>query len=174
MDLHSELIIEAPAARVWHALGERFMHVADWAAPILHSCPVGSGEPGVGVTRACTIAPFGPVKAGVVSERLLGFDREAMRFEYEAAGGMPAFIASAVNRWSVTPLDEGRSLVRIHATVRLRGPMVLLGWLLAWQFRSAGAKTAEELKHFVETGQPHPRKARQQASLPRSGSAQLP
>jgi hypothetical protein len=85
MELRNEIIIEAPAERVWKALGERFMHFSDWAAPITASSPVGVAEPGVGVTRSCNIAPFGPVKAGVVKERLTRFDREAMAFEYQAA-----------------------------------------------------------------------------------------
>ncbi|MBL8680486.1 MAG: SRPBCC family protein [Myxococcales bacterium] len=158
MELHNEIVIEAPAERVWRALGERFMHVSEWAAPIEASCPIGEQSPGVGVTRACTIAPFGPFDAGIVKERLTRFDADAMAFEYEALEGMPRFIERAVNRWSVESIDAHRSRVRIHATVSLRGAMRLFGWLFAWQMRSAGSLVAEELKHFVETGQPHPRK----------------
>jgi uncharacterized protein YndB with AHSA1/START domain len=158
MEIRNEIIIEAPAERVWHALGERFMHVSEWAAPITASCPVGASEPGVGVTRSCNIAPFGPVKAGVVQERLTHFDREAMAFEYEALKGMPTFVGNAVNRWTVHRVDDRRSLLRIHATMTLQGPMALLGCVIKWQLESGGAKVAEELKYFVENGRPHPRK----------------
>jgi uncharacterized protein YndB with AHSA1/START domain len=158
MDLRNEIIIEAPAERVWQALGERFMHVSDWAAPITASCPIGAADPGVGVARSCSIAPFGPVKAGVVKERLTRFDREAMAFEYEAIEGMPSFVGHAVNRWSVAHVHDRRSQLRIHATLTLRGPMALLGCVIKWQLESGGAKVAEELKYFVENGQPHPRK----------------
>ncbi len=158
MELRNDIFIEAPAERVWHALGERFMHIGEWAAPITASCPVGSAEPGVGVMRSCNIAPFGPVKAGVVKERLTRFDRAAMAFEYEALEGMPRFIRHAVSRWSVSRVDDRRSRLRIHATVVLRGPMALLGCVIKWQLQSGGAKVAEELKYFVENGWPHPRK----------------
>ncbi len=158
MELRNEVVIDAPAERVWHTLGERFMHIGEWAAPITSSCPVASSEPGPGAMRSCTTAPFGPVKAGVVKERLTRFDPEAMAFEYEAAGGMPSFVAHAVNRWSVSRVDDRRCRVRIHATLTLRGPMVLFGCVIKWQLQSGGAKVADELKHFVETGRPHPRK----------------
>ena len=158
MELLDEVIIDASPGRVWHALGERFMRVGEWAAPITSSCPVGPDEPRPGATRSCTIAPFGPMKAGVVDERLTRFDRDAMALEYEALAGLPGFIGRAVNRWHVSPADGGGARVSIHATVTLRGPMVLLGWLIRWQLRSGGARVLEELKYFVEHGRPHPRK----------------
>jgi hypothetical protein len=143
---------------VWAALGERFMHVGKWAAPITSSCPLSEEHPGVGVVRACHIEGFGPVKPGTIHERLTSFDRERMTFEYEALEGMPSFITRAVNRWSVHPLDDRRSQVRIHATLTLKGPAVLLSCLLKWQMQWGGARVAEELKYFVEHGKPHPRK----------------
>lgn len=158
MELRNEVIIEAPAERVWHAIGDRFMNVSEWAAPITASCPLGAAELGVGVTRTCKIAPFGPVKAGVVKERLTRFDRDAMAFEYEALEGLPSFVGHAVNRWSVSRVDDCRARLRIHATLTIRGPMALLAWAIKWQLESAGAKVAEELKYFVENGRPHPRK----------------
>lgn len=173
MELRNEVEIAAPAARVWHTLGERFMHVGEWAAPITSSCAVGASEPTAGAMRACTIAPFGPMKAGVVRERLVRFDAATMSFEYEAVSGMPRFVARAVNRWTVVRIDEHRSRVCVHATLLLRGPMVLLGCVLRWQFNAAGAKVIEELRHFVETGESHPRK-RRRVALPHSGSAVHP
>lgn len=145
MELHNEIIIAAPAERVWRALGERFMHVSEWAAPIDASCPIGAHAPGVGVTRACTIVPFGPVKAGVVKERLTRFDAEAMALEYEAIDGMPSFVERAVNRWSVERVDDGRTRVRAHATVSIRGVMKLFSWFIRRQFQTGGQKVLEEL-----------------------------
>jgi len=171
MELRNEILIEVPAERVWNVLGERFMDISEWAAPITASCAVGTAEPGVGATRVCSIVPFGPVRAGIVKERLTHFDRDAMAFQYEAIEGMPRFISEAVNRWSVSRVDERRSLLRIHATLTLRGPMSFLACLVAWQLESGGAKVAEELKYFAENGRPHPRKLasrRRSTSLPPS------
>jgi hypothetical protein len=164
MELRNEISIDAPAHRVWEALGERFMHVGEWAAPITSSCPVGDSTPDVGVTRACTIAAFGPVKPGVIKERLTAFDRARMTLEYEALEEMPSFVTRAVNRWSVVPQGDDHAIVRIHATLELRGPVALVSCLIRWQLQSGGARVAEELKYFLERGEPHPRKLAARAS----------
>lgn len=158
MDLRNEVTINAPAKAAWEALGERFMQVGDWAAPINASCPVGARQPGVGVVRACQIDGFGPVKPGTITERLTVFDRERMAFEYEALEGMPGFVERAVNRWSVHPLGDAQCVIRIHATLTLRGPVALIGCVVKWQMQRGGTRVAEELKYFVEHGCPHPRK----------------
>jgi hypothetical protein len=181
MDIRNEIYIDAPARRVWSAVGDRFMHIGEWAAPIASSCPVGRADPAVGTIRSCTTVAFGPFEPGMVEERLTRFDCEQMTLEYEAFDGMPNFIAAAANRWSVAQVDGGRSLVRMHATLTLRGPARLLACVIKWQLQSAGARVAEELRHFVETGQPHPRKliasrlsGRRSAALSDSGGADLP
>jgi hypothetical protein len=119
-----------------------------------------------GATRSCHTARFGPFEAGAIKERLIAFDRERMAFEYEAVDGMPRFVARAVNRWSVHPVDDRRCVVRIHATLTLRGPVVLLTWLLRWQMQRGGAHVLEELKYYVEHGRPHRRKLAAAAQVP--------
>lgn len=165
MDLHHDVPIDAPASVVWQTLGERFMHIGEWAAPITASCPIGDAAPAVGVSRACTVAAFGPMKPGRVVERLTSWRPEALSFEYEAVEGMPAFVEHAVNRWQVVAVDAGRSVVRIHATLTLRGPARLAGCLVKWQLAASGRRVAEELKYFVERGAPHPRKASAAATV---------
>lgn len=158
MELRNDIEIDAPAERVWQVLGERFMHVGEWAAPITSSCPVGPASPGPGATRSCEIAPFGPFKAGVVKERLTVFDPDRMTLAYEALEGMPRFVERAVNRWTVVPVGDLRARVHIRATLSLRGPIALFGCILKWQLEAGGARVAVELKHFVEHGRAHPRK----------------
>lgn len=165
MEVRSEIHVDAPAERVWDALGERFMHIGEWAVPITSSCPLGPNEPGVGVTRCCSHASVGPFKAGIVQERLSVFDRANMALEYEAVEGMPSFVSRAVNRWSVTSVSECRSIVRIHATLTLRGPARLLSCVVKWQMEAVGARVGEELKYFVENGRPHPRKQSARAAV---------
>ena len=147
--------MDAPAKAAWTVLGECWGHIGRWAAPITVSFL--EGEPCAGSVRTCHIARFGPVARSVIKERLLEFDATSMSLTYEAAG-MPRFIKHAVNRWSVHTLDDGRCVVKTHATVELRGPMALLGPLLHRSFKANGARVLEELRHRVENGTPHPRK----------------
>jgi hypothetical protein len=78
---------------------------------------------------------------------------------------MPAFVTLARNTWTVTPLDPHRSRVSLRARFDTRGLLGLLGrWAILAQTRRASRHLAEDLRHYVETGQPSPRKLRQ---LPR-------
>ena len=156
MDLNGEVVINAPANAAWVVLGDCWGHIGRWAAPITSSLL--DGEPGMGAVRTCHIARFGPVAPGIIKERLLTFDAATMSFAYQSIEGMPRFIKSAVNRWSVHSLDDGRCVVRSHATVELRGLMALLGFLLQRSFKANGARVLDELRHRVEHGSPHPRK----------------
>lgn len=156
MELNAEVVISAPAKAAWVVLGECWGHIGRWAAPITVSFL--DGEPCVGAVRVCRTARFGPVAPSIIKERLLEFDNASMSFAYEAAAGMPKFIEHAVNRWSVHALDDGRCVVKTRATVELRGPMALLGFLLQRSLKANGARVLDELRHRVEQGTPHPRK----------------
>lgn len=156
MDMHVEIIINAPAATVWAAIGAGFGDIGRWAAPITASSL--DGAPGAGAVRSCQIAQFGPVPAGVIQERLLAYDPQAMTFEYDALSGMPGFVARAGNRWSVQARDADSCVVRQHAMLALRGPARALAPLMRPKLERDGRKVLEELKHWVERGAPHPRK----------------
>ena len=144
MDLRVEVLVNAPARAAWAVLGERFADIGDWAAPITASSL--EGALGHGAVRTCHTARFGPVPAGAIKEQLLDFDPDSMSFAYEAIDGMPGFMADAVNRWSVLPLDDQRCLVRTHATLTLRGPAALLGFILKRKLQTDGARVLAELR----------------------------
>jgi hypothetical protein len=164
MELQAEVRINAPARVVWTMLGPGFGKICEWAAPIVASFL--EGELGAGAVRVCHTARFGPVAGGVIKERLLAFDPQTMSFTYESIAGMPKFIERASNRWSIHAVDGGRCIVRAHATVKLRGPLVLLSFLLKRSFQVASARVLDELRHRIEWGEAHPRKTKSIAANP--------
>ena len=86
MELKSEIVINASPAAAWHIVGERFHQVSEWATPIkASSCATGERAPIVDGVRVCEIGAFGPVKAGVIEEKLLAFDPSTMSLTYEAS-----------------------------------------------------------------------------------------
>jgi hypothetical protein len=157
MQMRAELQIDALPDAAWAVLGDQFGQVGEWACPIIESSI--DGHPGVGVVRTCRIAGFGPVGPGVIAERLTVFDPDGRRLEYEAARGVPSFIARAVNRWSVHPGPGQGCVVGVHATLALRPWARALGPLLRWRMRGESRQVLKELAYRVETGRPHPRKA---------------
>jgi hypothetical protein len=83
-----------------------------------------------------------------------------MRFAYRATG-MPFVVREATDTWSVTALGPARSRLDLRAEIRLLplvGPVVAP--LLKRQIGGLLRHAVEELKHYVETGEPHPRKRR--------------
>jgi Polyketide cyclase / dehydrase and lipid transport len=156
VDLRAEVVIDAPAAAAWAVLGERFGQIGEWAAPITSSCL--DGEAMVGATRTCHFAGFGPFKAGTLTERLVEFDPGAMTLAYESVDGMPSFVKSARNRWTVQPRSAASCLVRTHATLELQGPVRLLQFVVRRRLQADGARVLDELRYQVEHGRPHPRK----------------
>ena len=104
----------------------------------------------------CGIGGFGPFPPGEIVERLTVFDRDARRLEYRAVRGLPRMMRSAVNRWSVhpDPGDQARSVVKVHATVRLAWWALPLTPFMAWQLGRGGRDVLEDLRRHVETARP--------------------
>jgi hypothetical protein len=152
MEMRAELVINAPAQDAWIVIGERFGEIAEWAPAITES--VMDGPPAAGRVRTCQVAGFGPIAAGVIKERLTQFDPQARSLSYEAAAGMPRFIAGAVSRWSVHTGPGSACTVRIHATLALRRVARPLSPALRGRMRADTRRALAELKHRVEVGHP--------------------
>ena len=65
--------------------------------------------------RVCAGPAWGPFTAGESSEALTHFDRQAHVLEYEATDGLPWFVRSAKNRWSVDAHGPEECIVKSHA-----------------------------------------------------------
>jgi hypothetical protein len=152
MKMRAELVINAGAEDAWTVVGERFGEIAEWASAITES--VIDGPPCVGRVRTCQVAGFGPVAAGVVAERLIEFDPDARSLSYEAAAGLPWFIAGAVSRWSVHAGPGSTCTVRIRATLTLRRAARPLSPAVRWRMRAGTRRVLAELRHRAETGHP--------------------
>jgi hypothetical protein len=150
MEMRAELVIKAPAEDAWAVVGERFGEIGEWASAITES--VMDGPPAVGQVRTCQVAGFGPIKAGVITERLIQFEPEAKSLSYEAAAGLPRFIAGAVSRWSVHAGPGSACTVRIHATLALRLAARPLSPVLRWRLRADTRRTLAEFRQRVEAG----------------------
>ncbi len=156
-----EITINAPASEAWRVMGERFGDIGHWASPITASRL--DGDAAVGAVRDCHIAGFGPIGAGIIKEQLTRFQPDEMTFQYDAIQGMPNFIRSATAQWTVEAIGPGACVAQTKATVSLRGLARLASPILKPRMMKDGLRVLEELKHYLEHGQPHPRKAAAQA-----------
>jgi hypothetical protein len=107
MEIRAELVINAPAEDAWVVVGERFGQISEWASAITQS--VIDGPPAAGRVRTCQVAGFGPIPAGVITERLVRFDPDARSLSYEL--GVPE--ADQV-RAQLAATDRTNSGSRLH------------------------------------------------------------
>jgi Polyketide cyclase / dehydrase and lipid transport len=173
-ELSTEFVVAAPAGAVWDVIGRRFHRIGEWATAIPASTAL---PPGTVTTQAVTPLPVAQIIGGApvagrvcttgvrlvprVTETLVAYD-EANRTLTYAASGMPAFVASARNAWTVTPLDERRCRVTLQARFVTGGLLGHLGrWAILIQVGRTSRYLADDLRHYVETGRPSPRKQRQ-------------
>lgn len=158
--LSRQIVVTAPAQAVWEIIGPGFDRIGDWATAVPSSTAVtGSGPAGAPVTgRVCAT---GIRLVPQVTETLLDYD-DARRTLTYAASGMPGFVTTARNIWTVTPLDERRCRVTLDAQFDTRGLLgTLARWLLLLQVGRTSRYLADDLRHYVEHGRPSPRKQRQ-------------
>ena len=81
MDMHSEVVIDAPASAAGQVLGAQFGDIAAWSNLDVSFL---EGDLGVGCARVCEGPAFGPFPASRTKEVLTEFDPDAMVFAYDA------------------------------------------------------------------------------------------
>jgi Polyketide cyclase / dehydrase and lipid transport len=165
----SETIIDASADRVWEIVGHQFTRIGEWATAIPTSRPSSQTPSAAGAPAAGRVCETGLPIVPLVEETIVAYDEGGRTLTYTGAG-LPHFVKEARNRWTVVAVDDRRARVRVEATIELRA----VGLLLAVPFRlwsaRVGAKTLDDLKHYVEVGRPSRAKQRQLAQ-PGPGSA---
>lgn len=165
--IKKELIIAAPADAVWQVLGPGFAGIGDWATAIPASTPL-TGAPLT--DEAVTDAPMtgrvcstGLPMMPEVTETLIAYDEANRTLTYEGSG-LPAFVITARNTWTVVPLGDRRCKVTLAARFDTRGLIgVVARHLLRLQVGRTSRHLADDLRHYVEHGTPSPRKQRQLA-----------
>ncbi|MEM7552074.1 MAG: SRPBCC family protein [Bacteroidota bacterium] len=152
MELHFNRQIELniPTDKAWEILWNNYENVGEWATIIPESAPrFADGEL---VGRTCS-STYGDVK-----EIITSYDEENMTYSYEA-DGLPSIFKSGKNIWSLKPNGPNRSKVSMELKMEMaRITGLLMGWMIRKKMTSDLDGLMEDLKHFAETGEPHPKK----------------
>ncbi len=159
MNVLRELEINAAPKQVWGILAHNFHKADQWASSIYVSSPRSTGTthpetPFVESGRTCE------TELGGFKETIVHYDEKNMRFGYQAQGEkMPFFVKGLSNTWTVKPTGNGYSHVTSKVEIKLM-PVIgtIMGPMMKMQLGGVIKSAMEELKHFVETGKPHPRK----------------
>jgi Polyketide cyclase / dehydrase and lipid transport len=175
--LSRQIVVSAPADAVWQVIGSGFDRIGDWATAIpastAISTPPASRAPAgltgtaapelVGAPAAGRVCTTGIRLVPQVTETLVAYDEANRTLTYEATG-MPGFVTTARNTWTVTPLGGRRCRVTLDARFDTRGLLgAIARRLLLWRVGRTSRHLAEDLRYYVEHGTPSPRKQRQLA-----------
>lgn len=144
------VILDLSATQAWEAIGNRFGDNGIWAASLTSSRL--SGDLEVGVERICMN------KQHETIEKLTSFDAKNMELSYEITSKLPNFIKTAKNHWSVKSLGINKSSMTSTVTSDLVWWAKPLSPLMSFAISGILTKAMDELKHWAETGQQHPRK----------------
>ena len=158
--MKDQITINASASKVWRVVAHEFDQIGQWSSGIAASTPTTDLPVPDGATvsgRVCLAPGFG----ADATEAFTYYDEQALRFGYRAIGELPWpwLLKRAENNWQVRSLGPDRAKAEFSAEVEVKPfPGLFLIPLIPLFKNVLGTRTLEELKHYVEHDQPHPRK----------------
>lgn len=152
IQIRTDVALDVSATEAWRVLAGEFGDVAAYARGVQSSSLAGVGDVGEGTVRTCRVAGVRPRSTATITETMVAFDPDGMRYAYVAGGQLPRMIAAATNRWSVHARGPSRCRAHSHVSVELRWWALPLAPLLGWGIRSELLRFGEDLKHRLEHG----------------------
>lgn len=160
MNITRSIIIDAPLDTVWHTAAHEFDQISVWASLVSDSEAATDGETPAGADlsgRVCS-TPFGKTY-----EQFETYNEADHSFTYAVSfDKMPGFIKKTTNTWKVEAVGTTQSRLSMSADMDLNlFPGSLMRLPMSFQMGRTLVLNLEEIKHYIETGKPHPRKVKQ-------------
>lgn len=151
-NVEREITINVSATQLWDMVGNGFLDVHKWASNVDHA--VGKGEAefagAVCTERYCDVNVKGFSK---ISEKLLNYDEQKKVLEYEVKEGMPGFVSSAVNEWTVVAIDDNTSKLVMNGRFGTKGLMgSLMNRMMEKKMIETLTTVLNDAKVYAETG----------------------
>ena len=150
------------ADRLWDVFGNAYPEIGTWSSGVFASKPrKGDGPGGADFQGRICETNFGKL-----TETVMAYDPAARQITYLVKGEkMPGFVRHMENHWQFNDAGDGSSEIKMRLNGDLAFPFnVLMGWMMKIQLGKDLRSNIEELIHFAENGQPHPRKVKVDAS----------
>ncbi len=157
MKVTKHITINAPVQEVWHTAAVEFDKIGIWASNVSNSSEASDTiefDDAQMAGRVCTTS------LGDTYERFVDFSESDHHFTYAIEGDvMPFFVKKALNTWTLIPLSDDTTQLTMSAELDVNlFPGSLMRLPMAIQSKRLLQENLEELKYYIETGQPHPRK----------------
>lgn len=155
--LQKEMVIHKKVEEVWEVMGNQFAQVHLWSTNFKDSKPGGSSKfPGLNYSERITLTD-----RGETIQELDSFDSTTHTLAYHITKGAPSIAKQASAIWSLNSVDANTTVVVLEFNMVTKG---FLGFLMTPLIKMGMGKSAieiaEDLKYYVENGDPHPRKVK--------------
>ena len=152
MNIIVELSIEKPVAEVWEVMGNQFGYAHRWSSNFKTSKPGGEAKfEGISYSLRDTTT-----ERGNTVQELTAFDATNHSLTYEITKGAPDIAKKAGATWSLEAKDNSTML---HMDFIMEPKMPLneeMETKIKTGLTASVTQLAQELKHYLEKGEPHP------------------
>lgn len=154
-----ELIIDKNIELVWEIMGNQFAQVHLWSTNFKDSKSGGSAKfSGIDYSERIT-----QTNRGETVQELDAFDSINHSLAYHITKGAPGIAKRASAVWSLRGEGENKTKVVLEFNMETKGFLgALLSPLIKKGMGKSALEIAEDLKYYVENGNPHPRKVNSQ------------
>ncbi len=151
MKIIKELSIDKAVEAVWEVLGNQFGEIDKWAS-LIRSSELSKKALTPGTVRS-TETTGGPTK-----QELTDFNPEQHLISYKAIAGAPFFAKGINATWSLSKKQDNSTKLILDFEITFKGIGGILSPIVRKKLGKVGDVLLEELKYYIENGQPHPRK----------------
>lgn len=157
--MQKSIDINAPADTVWATVTGEFGDVAKWSSGLAASHIIVDAQSGQATGRVCEPYPNSLFGNDPVEEELTELDHAIRCLTYRATK-LPKGFRNAQNRWCIVETGANSCRLEISPTAEMNP---FFGLLFKASVGKIVSDALEELKHYLETGQLHPRKLKADA-----------
>jgi hypothetical protein len=153
MEITRTLEINKNIEEVWKVLGDDFAHPYKWASSVHHS--EGHGEPIESLTcneRSCDTV------MGQIKEKLTHFSEGGYSLAIEITEGLPKPIQKGGSSWELRKISNEKTLLILKMEFKFKAWAAILKGMMKKKLSQMATDLTEDLAHYVEKGEPHPRK----------------
>ena len=152
MEIKVNVTIKKPIADVWEVMGAQFGHADVWSSNFITSKPGGEAKfDGLAYSHRDTTT-----ERGNTIQELTAYDPGNFSLSYEITKGAPKIAQRAASSWFLTEAENG-TVAHMHTIMEPNMPLneemerkIQMGLTASFK------QLAEELKYYVENGEPHP------------------
>jgi hypothetical protein len=150
-----ELVINEDINAVWEVMGTQYTQVHLWSTNFKDSKAGGTPKlQGMDYLHRIT-----QTSRGETIQELDAFDSGNYTLTYHISKGLPEIAKSAIGIWSLALVESSKTKVILEFEMETNGfKGRMLSSIIKLKLGKSAMEIAEELKFYVENGEPHPRK----------------